>query len=141
MSKRKKKLEKEPIILTPEEQFSQMERLASFFERMRIAEYVTNFNRPLRLMWLNFLSGIAKGVGLTIGATLVIAIIFKLLGILISMNIPYLTDILQDVVKIVKATPGLEKVQSLTLDHHLSEQQPEVVIIEPQEVLNGSKSN
>ena len=71
-----------------------------------------------------------------------IAIIFKLLSALIAMNIPYLTDVLQDVVQIVKATPGLEKVQSLTkVETQIGDQPVEVIVMEPKEETNGTKSN
>lgn len=138
----RKKKEKEVREMTPEERYSQLERMASVLERMRIGEYVNNFNRPMRIIWLNLLSGIAKGIGLTIGATLVIAIIFKLLSALIAMNIPYLTDVLQDVVQIVKATPGLDKMHSLTtVETHVGDQQMDVIVMDPKEAENGTKSN
>lgn len=38
-------------------------------ERSRIAEYTELLNRPWRLIWLNILSGVAKGVGIAIGFT------------------------------------------------------------------------
>ena len=63
-------------------------------------------NKPGRIIWVNLLAGISRGVGLTVGATLVIAILFKLLSALIAMNIPYLTDMLQEIVQIIKATPA-----------------------------------
>lgn len=141
MIKRKKE-KKEVKEMTAEERYSQLERIANILERMRIGEYVNNFNRPVRIIWLNLLSGIAKGVGLTIGATLVIAIIFKLLSVLISMNIPYLTDVLQDVVQIVKATPGLDKMHSLTtIETQIGSQSVDVVIVEPEETQDGTESN
>ncbi len=91
------------------EKFSQLELVACRIEKMRLGEYVTNMTHPWRLIWLNLISGIAKGVGLTIGATLVIALLFKLLTGLIAMKIPYLTELLQEVVQIIQTTPGVEK--------------------------------
>ncbi len=141
--KGKKMLSPKPFSeMTEEERYSQLEKLANVLERMRIGDYLSNFNRPMRIIWLNLLGGIAKGVGLTIGATLVIAIIFKLLSALIAMNIPYLTDVLQDVVQIVKTTPGLEKVQSLS-DSELQEinQLSDGVDSNLKEEPSGTKSN
>lgn len=85
--------------LTPSERhkLSQIEKLADRLERMRLGDYVTNLNKTSRVLWLNFVSGIARGVGLTIGATLVIAIIFKIISALVSMNVPYLSDMMKDV--------------------------------------------
>ena len=84
------------------ERLSQLERIANHIEKMRLGEYVEMMNRPGRLIWTNLLIGISRGVGLTVGATLVIAVLFKILSALIAMNIPYLTDLLQDVVQIIK---------------------------------------
>ena len=85
--------------MTPEqkEKITQLEKLADRLERMRVGEYVTNLNKTSRLIWLNLVSGIARGVGLTIGATLVIAIIFKIISALINLNVPYLSEMMRDV--------------------------------------------
>ena len=82
---------------TPEEKITQLEKLADRLERMRVGDYVTNLNKTSRLIWLSLMSGIARGVGLTIGATLVIAIIFKINSVLISLNVPYLSEMMQDI--------------------------------------------
>lgn len=75
---------------------TQLEKVADRLERMRVGEYLNNLNKTSRLIWLNFVSGIARGVGLTLGATLVIAIIFKIITALISLNVPYLSDAMQE---------------------------------------------
>ncbi len=144
MIKRRKKVKQaEPVPpMTAEERFSQMQKMTLLLERMRIADYVNNFNRPWRLLWLNILSGIGKGVGLTIGATLVIAIIFKGISALISMNIPYLTDVLQDVVQIVKATPGLDKMHAVSVvETQVGDKQVDVIVQNTEVNQNGTKSN
>ena len=76
---------------------TQLEKVADRLERMRVGDYLNNLNKTSRLIWLNLVSGIARGVGLTIGATLVIAIIFKIISALISLNVPYLSEMMQDV--------------------------------------------
>ncbi len=107
MFKREKnKKATQPVELTQEERFRQIEKVAAHIEKIRMGDYIDLMSRPLRIIWVNLLGGISRGVGLTIGATLVIAILFKILSALIAMNIPYLTDMLQEVVQIVKATPA-----------------------------------
>ncbi len=88
---------KQETPLTTEEKITQLEKIADRLERMRIGDYLTNLNKTSRLIWLNLVSGIARGVGLTIGATLVIAIIFKIISALINLNVPYLSEMLQDI--------------------------------------------
>ena len=101
---------------TQPDKMKQLEKVALQIEKMRLGDYINNFNRPSKIILNNLLGGIARGVGLTVGATLVIALIFKILSVIISMNIPYLTDMLQEVVSIIKATPiaggAAEAVQS-----------------------------
>lgn len=97
---------------TNQEQISQLEKVVSQIEKMRLGDYVNNMNRPSKIILNNLLGGISKGVGLTVGATLVIALIFKILSVIISMNIPYLTETLQDVVSIIKATPVAGVIES-----------------------------
>ena len=54
-----------------------MEKLAYLFERMRLGDYVNNFNRPWRVFYMNVISGVGKGVGLTIGVVIFIALCVK----------------------------------------------------------------
>lgn len=61
------------------------------FNRARLLEYVELVNSPKKLFWLNFLSGLAKGLGLTIGTAIVLTILFKLTQHIIALNIPYIT--------------------------------------------------
>ena len=85
------------LSLADRHKLTQMEKLADRLERMRLGEYITGLNKTSRVVWLSFVSGIARGVGLTIGATLIIAIIFKIISALVSMNVPYLSDMMKDV--------------------------------------------
>ena len=72
--------------LTKKEKITQLEKLADRLERMRFGDYVTNLNKTSRIVWINLMAGISRGVGLTIGATLVIAIIFKIISFYLSNN-------------------------------------------------------
>ena len=81
---------------TEVDKITQLEKVADRLERMRVGDYLNNLNKTSRLIWLNFVSGISRGVGLTIGATLVIAIIFKIITALISLNVPYLSDAMKE---------------------------------------------
>ena len=61
------------------------------FSRARLLEYVELVSSPKKLFWLNFLSGLAKGLGLTLGTAIVLTILFKLTQHVIALNIPYIT--------------------------------------------------
>ena len=83
--------------LTKREKITQLEKLADRLERMRLGDYVTNLNKTSRLIWVNLIAGISRGVGLTIGATFVIMIIFKIISAVISMNVPYLSPMMKEI--------------------------------------------
>lgn len=71
-------------------------------EKSRIAEYTQLLNRPWRLIWLNVLSGTARGVGVAIGFTFFAATIIYILQILGALNLPIIGDYIADIVRIVQ---------------------------------------
>ena len=101
----KKTKEEKQASAEKKETVSQLEKLADRIEKMRLADYMTMVNRPTRIIWTNFLAGASRGIGFTVGAAIIIAIVVKILMVLISMNIPYLSEQLQHVVEIINAVP------------------------------------
>ena len=81
---------------------AQAELLLQRLDNAGLTEYVKLSQKTGRILWLNFLSGIARGLGFSIGASLVLAVVYKILARIISMNIPYLTDLLQQVMNMAK---------------------------------------
>jgi len=78
------------------------DRLAKRLDNSGIAEYVRLSLDTRRILWLNFLSGIARGLGFTVGTAIVIAIAYKIISGIISMNIPFLTEMLTEFIRMVK---------------------------------------
>ena len=81
---------------------TQSELLLERLDNAGLAEYVKLSQQTGKILWLNFLSGIARGLGFSIGATLVLAVVYKILARIISMNIPYLTELLQQIMSMAK---------------------------------------
>ena len=81
---------------------AQVELLLQRLDNVGLTEYVKLSQKTGKILWLNFLSGIARGLGFSIGATLVLAVVYKILARIISMNIPYLTELLQQVMNMAK---------------------------------------
>lgn len=81
---------------------AQAELLLQRLENAGLTEYVKLSQQTGKILWLNFLSGIARGLGFSIGATLVLAVVYKILARIISMNIPYITDLLQQLMNMAK---------------------------------------
>ena len=57
-----------------------------------------------KLLYRQLLVGIARGLGFAIGGTFVLAVIYHILSYLISINIPYLTDLLKQFLSMMKGT-------------------------------------
>ncbi|MGI6343622.1 MAG: DUF5665 domain-containing protein [Bacillota bacterium] len=84
------------------EQATVTERLLYILERMRLVEYLELYQRPWRLMWLNFLAGLARGVGIAIGGTILAAFVLMILGRLAILNLPVISDFIAEIIELVQ---------------------------------------
>lgn len=71
-----------------------VEELTRVMEKTRIAEYVQYLDRPWKLLWSNFLIGIARGLGSTIGLAIIVAIAFFVLQHIVMLNLPFISDLI-----------------------------------------------
>ena len=78
------------------------EKLTRTMEKTRIAEYVDYLERPVRLLWVNFLIGIARGLGGTIGLAIVIGLLVVILQNLLLLNLPIISDSVADFIRMVQ---------------------------------------
>lgn len=85
---------------------NQLSKLASRLESMRVAEYMELLEKPGRLILINFIAGISRGLGIAIGATVVFALLLEGLRRLILLNIPGIGNFIADVVRIVETKNG-----------------------------------
>jgi len=96
----------DPEKLPAEEKLNMLYRvtagLAEQLEKSRISEYSELLHSPLRLIWLNVLSGIARGVGIALGFTFFAATIIYVLQVLGALNLPIIGDYIADIVRIVQ---------------------------------------
>ncbi|SDF06617.1 DUF5665 domain-containing protein [Sporolituus thermophilus] len=84
----------------------QLEKLVRHLEALRIADYIELLQKPTRLIFLNFVAGIARGLGIAIGATIIFAMMLELLRRLILLNIPGIGSFVAEVVRIVEMKNG-----------------------------------
>jgi len=80
--------------------------LAVNMEKMKLAEYVNLLENPYKLIYINFISGIARGVGIAIGFAILGAILVLILQRLAVLNLPVIGDFIADLVKIVQSQLG-----------------------------------
>ncbi|KNF08725.1 hypothetical protein CLPU_5c00320 [Gottschalkia purinilytica] len=79
-----------------------LEEIAINLEKTKIHEYVDFISNKKRLIYINFISGIARGFGMAVGFTLLGAIGIYILQKIITWNIPLIGDFIAEIVKIVQ---------------------------------------
>lgn len=71
-------------------------------EKMKFVDYVYFLEHPRKMLWANFISGLARGFGIAIGFTILGAIAIYILNIIVKINLPYIGQFISDIVKIVQ---------------------------------------
>ena len=79
-----------------------IEDLSFQLQKPSVIEYLEYAKNPKKVILMNFLSGIARGFGAVIGATVVVALFLYFLSFLISLNIPLIGKYIAYLVKIVE---------------------------------------
>ena len=82
----------------------QIEELNKKIEEVKLKEYVELMGNTKKLLWKNFISGIAKGVGTAIGFTILGAIVLIILRKIVLLNIPVIGKYLKDILDIVETS-------------------------------------
>ncbi|ADU51004.1 hypothetical protein Tmar_0890 [Thermaerobacter marianensis DSM 12885] len=88
-----------------------LDELSWRWQRISIAEYLALFRDPGRLFWMNFVAGVARGLGAAVGFTLLGALVLLALQRAVELNLPYLGSLIADLLRIVRTeldggTPG-----------------------------------
>ena len=91
---------------TAEEELSRLaavtEQLTRTMEKTRIAEYVDYLEHPGRLLWSNFLIGLARGLGGTVGLAIVLGAFVFVIQNLIMLNLPVISDFIADFIRMIQ---------------------------------------
>lgn len=79
----------------------QVTSLAETLEKMRLAEYIAYLNRPGRLLWINFVVGLLRGLGTALGAGLLAGVAFVLLKRLVVLNLPVIGGLIAELARYI----------------------------------------
>ena len=79
-----------------------IEQLSLNLERMKLAEYVELLNRPWRLFYINFMSGLSRGLGIALGFTVLSAVVIIVLQRLMVLNLPGMSSFIAEIVHLVQ---------------------------------------
>ena len=80
-----------------------IQRLMDTLERMRLDEYLEYVSNRRRLLWQNLLYGMARGLGFTVGFSVLGALLAVLLRALVVENIPLIGGFLAEVIHAIEA--------------------------------------
>lgn len=80
----------------------ELEKLNYKLEAVKINEYIELIGNTKKLLWKNFISGVAKGIGSAIGFTILGAIVLLILRKIVLLNIPLIGRLLKDILDIVE---------------------------------------
>ena len=85
-----------------QEILEKLEELAERIQDINIAEYIELVRSPRRMLLINFVAGLARGLGIAIGATVLGAIFLFFLFGLAQSNIPLIAEFVAKIIKIVE---------------------------------------
>lgn len=77
-------------------------QVSDSLERAKIADYVGLLNRPGRLMYLNAISGLFRGLGMAAGFTVLGALLIYVLTRSFVLNLPIVGNFLGELVWIIQ---------------------------------------
>lgn len=81
---------------------AQIDRWLAAMERLRLADYVRYVDDRRRLIRTSFLSGVARGLGMAVGFTILGAMLVLALQDLARRNLPLISDFLAQIVGVVQ---------------------------------------
>lgn len=79
-----------------------IDHLNRLLERANIVEYMQLLQSPGRMLFKNFISGVARGFGIAVGFTIIGAFFVYVLTRLASLNLPIIGEFVAQLVRIVE---------------------------------------
>lgn len=79
-----------------------IDKIALNMEKFKFVDYVYYIEHPRRMLFSNFMGGLARGFGIAIGFTLLSAVAIYLLKQAVMWNLPGIGKVITDIVNIVQ---------------------------------------
>lgn len=67
-----------------------------------VCEYQEFLQKPAKVLWTNFVRGVASGLGMAVGFTILGALLIYLLKSMVGLNLPLIGQFIAQLVKIVQ---------------------------------------
>lgn len=79
-----------------------IDNMALKMEKLKFVDYVYFLEHPRKMLWANFINGLARGFGIAIGFTILGAIAIYILNVIVKINLPYIGEFISEIVQIVQ---------------------------------------
>lgn len=79
-----------------------VEQLVLGMEKMQFSEYLEMLRKPQRLLFVNFLVGVVRGLGMAVGFTLLGALVLYTLQRIVVLNLPGISSFIAQIVEMVR---------------------------------------
>ena len=123
----------EKIESMDQKKVERVEWLIDAIESVWLEEFMEYIRSPWKMLWPNFVAGVARGFGALVGATIVIALVGWILATIIDLPLigkklaPYVEQIQWEFSKFTEATnyrPNFERIENSlqSIDRKMAEQ-------------------
>lgn len=85
-----------------DEKIKLIEKVSDHFIRARVADYVDLMQRPRRMILMNFIAGVARGVGFAVGFTILGAVLVYILQKMLVLNLPIVSDLIAEMIELIQ---------------------------------------
>lgn len=79
-----------------------LDQVALNMEKFKLVDYVYYLENPRKMLFANFIGGLARGFGVAIGFTLLGAIAIYILQAVVAWKLPVIGQFITDIVNIVQ---------------------------------------
>ena len=79
-----------------------IDQIALNMEKFKLVDYVYYLENPRKMLYANFIGGLARGFGAAIGFTLLGAVAVYILQAVVRMNIPLIGEFITEIINIVQ---------------------------------------
>ncbi len=85
--------------------------ILSYLQKLKLRDYLLLLERPVYLMWINFLGGIARGVGIAIGFTVLGAVAVIILQRMEVLNLPFIGHFISELLTYIDVNTGINVIR------------------------------
>ncbi|QNB46051.1 hypothetical protein BR63_06800 [Thermanaerosceptrum fracticalcis] len=80
---------------------AKVDELVIAMEKMKLAEYVEYLHNTRKMLAINLMAGVARGLGMAIGFTILGAVVLYLLQKIVLLNLPLIGNFIAEIVEMV----------------------------------------